>query len=67
VLKRSNLLGHGKLPFGMTLNIPIRSRIKDDRKAIVTRRVVIGWATMLEQEGVESSHQRKKAHQKSGT
>jgi hypothetical protein len=45
-LKHSNLLGHGKLPFGMTLSIPIRSRLKGNRKTIVTRRVAIRWTTM---------------------
>jgi hypothetical protein len=45
-LKRSNLLGHGKLPFRITLNIPIRSRLKGNRKTIVTRRVAIRWTTM---------------------
>jgi hypothetical protein len=45
-LKRSNLLGHGKLPFGMTLNILIRSRLKDNRETILTRRVTIKWTTM---------------------
>jgi hypothetical protein len=45
-LKRSNLLGHGKLPFGMTLSIPIRSRLKGNRKTIVTRRVAIRWTMM---------------------
>jgi hypothetical protein len=42
-LKRSNLLGHGKLPFGMMLSIPIRSRLKGNRKTILTRRVTIRW------------------------
>jgi hypothetical protein len=45
-LKCSNLLGHGKLPFGMMLSIPIRSRIKGNRKTIVTRRVAIRWTMM---------------------
>jgi hypothetical protein len=44
-LKRSNLLGHGKLPFRMTLSIPIRSRLKGNRKTILTRRVTISWTT----------------------
>jgi hypothetical protein len=44
-LKRSNLLGHGKLPFGMALSIPIRSRLEGNRKTIVTRRVAIRWTT----------------------
>jgi hypothetical protein len=30
-LKRSNLLSHGKLPFGMALSIPIRSRLEGNR------------------------------------
>jgi hypothetical protein len=34
-LKSSNLFGHGKLPSGMTSNIPIRTRLKDNRKTIV--------------------------------
>jgi hypothetical protein len=42
-LKRSNLLGHGKLPFGMTLSIPIRSRLGGNKKTIVTRSVAIRW------------------------
>jgi hypothetical protein len=45
-LKRSNLLGHGKLPFGMTLNIPIRSRLEGNRKTVLTRRVTIRWMTL---------------------
>jgi hypothetical protein len=46
-LKRINLLGHGKLPFGMTLSIPIRSRLKGNRKTILTRRVTIRWTTLM--------------------
>jgi hypothetical protein len=46
ILKRNNLLGHGELPFGMTLSIPIRSPRKGNRKTTVTRRVAIRWATM---------------------
>jgi hypothetical protein len=45
-LKRSNILGHGKLPFEMALNIPIRSRFMGNRKTIVTRRVAIRWMMM---------------------
>jgi hypothetical protein len=45
-LKRSNLLSHGKLPFGMSLSIPIRSRLKGNRKTIVTRRVAIRRTTL---------------------
>jgi hypothetical protein len=45
-LKRSNLLGHGKPPFGMALSIPIRSRLEGNRKTIVTRRVAIRWTTV---------------------
>jgi hypothetical protein len=45
-LKRSNLLGHGKLPFGMALSIPIRRRLEGNKKTIVTRRVANRW-TML--------------------
>jgi hypothetical protein len=45
-LKGNNLLDHGKLPFGMTLSIPIRSRIKGNRKTIVTRREEIRGTTM---------------------
>jgi hypothetical protein len=45
-LKRSNLLGHGKLSFGMTLGIPIRSRLKGNRKTILTRTVTIRWMMM---------------------
>jgi hypothetical protein len=46
-LKRSNLLGHGKLPFGMTLSIPIRSRLEGNRKTVLTRRVTIRWTTLM--------------------
>jgi hypothetical protein len=46
-LKRSNLLGHGKLPFGMTLSIPIRSRLESSRKTVLTRRVTIRWTTLM--------------------
>jgi hypothetical protein len=35
-LKRSNLLGHGKLPFRMMLSILIRSRLEGNRKTILT-------------------------------
>jgi hypothetical protein len=45
-LKRNNLLSHDKLPFGVTLNIPIRSQLKGNRKTIVTRRVAVRWTTM---------------------
>jgi hypothetical protein len=45
-LKRNNLLGHGKLPFGISLNIPIISRLEGNRKTIVTRRVAIRWMTL---------------------
>jgi hypothetical protein len=45
-LKRSNLLGHGKLPFRLALSIPIRSRLKGNKKTVVTRRVAIRWTTM---------------------
>jgi hypothetical protein len=38
---RSKLLSHGKLPFGMTHYIPIRSRLKRNRETIVTRRTSI--------------------------
>jgi hypothetical protein len=44
--KRSNLLGHGELPFRISLSIPIRSRLEENRKTIVTRRVVIRWTTL---------------------
>jgi hypothetical protein len=36
-LKRSNLLSHGKLPFRISLSIPIRSRLEGNRQTIVTR------------------------------
>jgi hypothetical protein len=49
-LKRNNLLGHGKLPFEMTLSIPTRSRLKGNRKTIVTRREAIRWTTMASRE-----------------
>jgi hypothetical protein len=45
-LKRSNLLSHGKLPFRMTLSIPIRSRLEGNRKTVLTRRVTV-WGTTL--------------------
>jgi hypothetical protein len=45
-LKRSNLLSLGKLPFGMTLSIPIRSRLEGNRKTVLTRRVTIRWTTL---------------------
>jgi hypothetical protein len=45
-LKHNNLLGHGKLPFGMTLSILIRIRLKGNIKTILTRRVTIRWTTM---------------------
>jgi hypothetical protein len=45
-LKRNNLLGHGKLPFGMSLGIPIRGRLEGNRKTIVARRVAIRWTTL---------------------
>jgi hypothetical protein len=48
-LKRSNLLSHGKLPFGMTLSIPIRSQLEGNRKTILTRRVTIRWTTLMSQ------------------
>jgi hypothetical protein len=44
-LKRSNLLGHGKLPFGMS--IPIRSRLEGNRKTVLTMRVTIRWTTPM--------------------
>jgi hypothetical protein len=43
-LKRSNLLSHSKLPFRMTLSIPIRSRLGGNRKTVLTRRVTV-WST----------------------
>jgi hypothetical protein len=43
-LKRSNLLSHSKLPFRMTLSIPIRSRLRGNRKIVLTRRVTV-WST----------------------
>jgi hypothetical protein len=45
-LKRSILLGHGKLPFRMTLSIPIRSWLEGNRKTVLTRSVTIRWMTM---------------------
>jgi hypothetical protein len=44
-LKHSNLLSHSKLPFRMTLSIPIRSRLGGNRKTILTRRVTV-WSMM---------------------
>jgi hypothetical protein len=46
-LECSNLLGHGKLPFRMTLSIPIRSRLEGNRKTVLTRRVTIRWTTLM--------------------
>jgi hypothetical protein len=46
VLKHSNLLGHGKLPFRMMLSIPIRSQLEGNRKTVLTRRVTIRWTTL---------------------
>jgi hypothetical protein len=46
-LKRSNLLSHGKLPFGMTLSIPIRNRLEGNRETVLTRRVTIRWMTKM--------------------
>jgi hypothetical protein len=40
-LKHSNLLSHSKLPFRMTLSIPIRSRLGGNRKTVLTRRVTV--------------------------
>jgi hypothetical protein len=45
-LKCSNLLGHGELPFGMSLSIPIISLLEGNRKTIVTRRVTIRRTTL---------------------
>jgi hypothetical protein len=45
-LKRSNLLSHGKLPFRMTLSIPIRSWLEGNRKTVLTRRVTLRWTMM---------------------
>jgi hypothetical protein len=47
VLKRSNLLSHGKLPFGMTLSISIRNQLEVNRKTVLTRRVTIRWTTLM--------------------
>jgi hypothetical protein len=63
-LKRSNLLGHGKLPFGMALSIPVRSRLEGNRKTILTKRVSDQGDNANKQKEEESSHQRKKAYQK---
>jgi hypothetical protein len=46
-LRRSNLLGYGKLPFEMALSIPIRNRLEGNRKTIVTRRVAIRGTTLM--------------------
>jgi hypothetical protein len=45
-LKRINLLGHVKLPFRMMVSIPIRSRLRGNRKTVLTRRVTV-WGTTL--------------------
>jgi hypothetical protein len=45
-LNCSNLLGHGKLPFGVTFSIPIRSRLEGNRKTVLTRRVTMRWTTL---------------------
>jgi hypothetical protein len=49
-LKRNNLIGHGKLPFRMTHSIPIRSRLKGNRKTIMTSKIAIRWTTMASKE-----------------
>jgi hypothetical protein len=46
-LKRSNLLSHGKLPFRMTLSIPIRSWLEGNRKTILIGRVTMRWTTLM--------------------
>jgi hypothetical protein len=51
VATRNNLLGHGKLPFRITLRIPIRSWLKYDIKTIVTRILAIRWVTMPRRKG----------------
>jgi hypothetical protein len=45
-LKHNNFLSHGKLPFGITHSIPIRSHLKGNKKTIVARRIAIRWMTM---------------------
>jgi hypothetical protein len=46
-LKRSNLLSHGKLPFRMTLSIPIRSQLEGNRETVLARRVTIRWMMLM--------------------
>jgi hypothetical protein len=60
-LKRSNLLGHGKLPFEMALSIPVRSRLEGNRKTIMTRRVAIR-GTMLTSRKRRSHLSRGRRH-----
>jgi hypothetical protein len=62
-LKRSNLPSHGKLPFRMTLSIPIKSQLEGNGKTVLTRRVTIRWTTMTSMKRRESHHQ-KKTHRK---
>jgi hypothetical protein len=52
-LKRSNLLSHSKLPFRMMLSIPLRSRLRGNRKTVLTRRVIV-WST------TRTSHRKRR-------
>jgi hypothetical protein len=63
-LKRNNLLGHGKLPFGMALSIPVRSQVKGNKKTIVTRRVAIRGTTLSSRKRRSHLIRGKKAYQK---
>jgi hypothetical protein len=66
-LKRINLLGLGKLPFGMTLSIPIRSRLEGNRKTVLTRRVTIRWTTLTSRKRRGNLIRRRRYIKRRGT
>ena len=57
VLERINLLYHCKLPFGMSNNIPTRSRLKNSKKTIMVRGIAIRWEARLSIEVVNRKRQ----------
>jgi hypothetical protein len=61
-LKRSNLLSHGKLLFGMTLSIPIRSWLEGNRETVLTRRVTIRWTTKMSHRKRRGKLVRRRKH-----
>jgi hypothetical protein len=61
-LKRSNLLSHGRLPFKMTLSIPIRSRLEGNRDTVLTRRVTIRWTTKMSHRKRRGKLVRRRRH-----